>query len=300
MSEAAKHFDDRVATLLSHIIDPTGHTTIPYATVHSVDGCGAPDYFMNRTTLWDAHKHMALTDAPEAPRLSLITPSSDTTRAASQVEAPWMFYNASHHLSPALFSAALGIRLGVLPPHLQLRGICGCGHQFTPSDGEDIEHVLRCDQASHRGHTYRHDLVRDSIIHTARGFGLSATKEPRCFTYSDGSRKRPDIIIHTSPVSVVTDVTMVHEDCDLQTEERKKSEKHSEAAAKEHCVFVPFAMFTRGTKGPKATHFIKLISRGIQPHLQREFFKSMAHTIATAAARGRAESIYAAAHRLQW
>jgi hypothetical protein len=81
--------------------------------------------------------------------------------------------------------------------------------------------------SSHRTHTYRHNLVIEAITSTARWYGISVTTEHRCFTYEDKSNKRLDLLFHTQPQGIVTDISLVRTTADLAHEEKSKTEKHS-------------------------------------------------------------------------
>jgi hypothetical protein len=165
-------------------------------------------------------------------------------------------------MTPSKFSTALSIRLGVIPSHLSLRGTkCNCGVIYD-TDADSIEHILTCDMSSHRTHTYRHNLVMEAITSTARWYGISVTTEPRCFTYEDKSNKRPDLLFHTQPQCIVTDISLVRTTADLAHEEKSKTEKHSAACNKSNCMFIPFLMYTKGTLGTKAETLIEATSKG--------------------------------------
>ena len=101
-------------------------------------------------------------------------------------------------------------------------------------------------------HTTRHNMVRDAIVQTIRQYGITTSSEPRCFTYQNDAHQRPDIMAHTKPQHVVTDVTLIHEHIDITLAEKNKHKTHSEACAKQGCIFIPFAMYTRGTLGQQA------------------------------------------------
>merc|ERR1711916_280153 len=84
-----------------------------------------------------------------------------------------------------------------------------CGNYVYDEDArETVDHILACDSSTPAGHTLRHNMVRDTIIHTARMYGITTTKEPTCFTYGDGHARRPDALFHTQPLGLATDVSM--------------------------------------------------------------------------------------------
>ena len=145
-------------------------------------------------------------------------------------------------------------------------------------------------------HSVRHNLVRDAIVACARSFGLSATPEPRYFTYDNG-KMRPDITVHTQPFSTTTDLTLVDETVSLEEAEKHKTAIHKDACAKQSSIFIPFAMHTRGTTGPQAEKFMRTIAKALMPSLQQQFIRELRHSVAIAAAKGRSNAIIAAADR---
>ena len=192
---------------------------------------------------------------------------------------------------------ALCIRLGVLSAPMTAK--CNCGF-YTEIHTERIEHILKCDQSTPLTHTYRHNLVRDAMIQMARNYGITTTKEPSCFSYTSGKKQRPDILFHTQPFPLVTDVTLVASHVSLELTEKDKISTHNEACSKSHSIFKPLAMHTHGTMGKQGTSLIRDLSKYVLPCQQKQFSRSMRHTIAVAAAKGRAESVQAAIDRLWW
>ena len=105
---------------------------------------------------------------------------------------------------------------------------------------------------------------------------------------------------HTKPQHVVTDVTLIHEHIDITLAEKNKHKTHSEACAKQGCIFIPFAMYTRGTLGQQAEKFINTISKAILPSLQRTFKNDLKHAVSVAAAKARAITLLSATDRMMW
>jgi hypothetical protein len=299
MCQLTLDFDQTIKSMIEQIIDPCGRTQISQAIVHSIDGAAAPSYYMNRQLLWSSTSHFALTDDPDVPRVSLTT-EPITTTASSQVDRKWMMYDCAHTMTPSQFSIALGIHLNVMPHHLALIGTkCNCGFIYS-EHADTINHILKCDMSTPKTHTYRHDMVRDTMVSTARWFGITTTSEPHCFAYADGSKKRPDILFHTRPMGIVTDLSLVEPDTDLASIENLKTAKHSAACNTQHCIFIPAIMHTRGTIGMKAEFLIRTLSKAIPPFHQKAFSRNLNHAIQVAAAKGRADSLVAAADRLRW
>ena len=106
--------------------------------------------------------------------------------------------------------------------------------------------------------------------------------------------------MHTEPCGVAIDVSLVStfpvKDTILAKEDEKKK-IHNGAVKALNCVFFPFVMASRGTIGPEAEKFIRHAAKGLQPHLQHRFKRVILHAVATAAAKGRADSLAAAAAR---
>jgi hypothetical protein len=121
--------------------------------------------------------------------------------------------------------------------------------------------------------------------------------------YNDGKRHRPDALFHTTPQALAIDVSATSLHPTQQHIERIGKEKvssHKEATRAAGCAFFSFVMSTRGTLGPQAEKFIYTVSKAVQPFQQKGFNRHIHHAVATAAARGRADAIMAAAQRLRW
>jgi hypothetical protein len=278
-------FDKQIKRMVETILDPSGSTHLSMDQMYSKQTLGFTNYSTHRHELFNAYKRMALDDDLETPRLALQHDSTSLSvaRIASQVDAQWLFYETRNAISPSQFCTALAIRLGLLPQHLSLTGSkCNCGFVYLDQD-DSISHILKCDMATPITHTTRHNLVRDAIAACARSFGLSATTEPRFFSYANGKHQRPDITIHTQPFSTTTDVTLVDENVSLEESEKQKSETHRDACAKLSSIFIPFAMHTRGTIGTQAEKFMRTISKAVIPSLQPQFIRELRHCVAIAA-----------------
>ena len=298
MKPVANDFDYRARKALESILDPTGRTHVNPMIAHSSHGAGLPAYAMHCHDIWNLTKRMALADDPNIPEINLYCNTGDEIVAdecTAQLDAQWMFFDTESPLTPAQFRMALCIRLGILP-HPSAGEKCNCGfHSTVPT--ERIEHILRCDQSTPLSHTYRHNLVRDAVIDFTRSYGITTTKEPTCFTYSSGKRQRPDILFHTQPYPLVTDVTLVASNVSLEHAEKDKIATHSEACSKQHTIFKPLAMHTRGTMGKQVSSLIRDLSKFVLPCQQRSFTHSLRHAISVAAAKGRADAVHAVIDR---
>ena len=299
--QATNSFNGRVRKMAEWLLDATGETSVSYDMLHSRQGLGMPDYTRYRMDLFNASQRMSLTDDPSTPHVSLTHDTTIDSTVRSQIDSQWLFYDAKHSLTPANFSMAISIRLNILPKRIKLEGSkCNCGFIYDSETEKTIEHILRCDMSTPITHTVRHNMVRDALIDCMRGYGITVTKEPTCFTYKDGKAQRPDILCHSQPFGVVTDVTLVATDADLAKHEQQKKDTHAEACSKMQCIFIPFAMHTRGTLGTKAEDYIRTICKTVQHSQQSAMHRDMHHVTSTAAAKGRAMAILAAADRVRW
>lgn len=292
-------FDRHIKRAVEQIVDPSGETTLSFDQIYSQQTLAFTNYSTHRHTIYSAFRQMAINDDIETPRLALQheTTSFSAARIASQVDAQWLFFESRNAITPSQFSTALAIRLGVLPLHLNLNGYkCNCGYLYQDCDST-TSHILKCDMATPITHTTRHNMVRDAIAACARSFGVTVTCEPRFFTYNNGKQQRPDITIHSQPYTTTTDVTLVDEERDLKACEQEKSNTHKEACAKLSSIFIPFAMYTRGTLGAEAEKFIRTIAKTTIPSMQPAFVRELRHSVAVAAAKGRANAITAAVDR---
>ena len=208
-----------------------------------------------------------------------------------------MFYDGS--LTGPQFLAALCCRLGVIPRHLDiLPVVCGCGVTVTTPE-KYFGHIFLCDKLSRITHTYRHNLVRDSIAMVARSFGITVSKEPTCYVYPDAKR-RPDLLFHTLPTPIAIDVTIVSPeegpgDAAKSAEERKVKTHQTHVEKLQHR-FLPFALESFGLIGHKAYLLIDSLSRSLPSYSCHLFKKMMLQAVASAAARGRADTMYSAKH----
>jgi hypothetical protein len=296
-------FDELVRMHASWILDPSGTTLINSDAMHHVAGLGFPCYHSGRHELFAAAKKMSDDNLNATPMVTLTQThhlGEHQMAADAQVDAQWLFFEARNSLSPADFIAAMAIRIGQIPPHLSLRHHkCNCGFIFG-EDYEAIDHCLRCDMSTSVGHTTRHNMVRDAIIDIARMYGITTTKEPTIFMYENGKRQRPDIMCHTQPMGIVTDVSLISHDYELAETESKKTKTHTEACAARQSSFIPFVMHTRGTLGQCAERYIRSLAKSVIPAHASSFGREMRHAVSSAAAKGRAHALQSAAAKLRW
>jgi ribonuclease HI len=307
MQPVAEYFDNAVALMYERLIDHSGHTKIPRPIIYDVGGLGVPHYSANLNELYGAFERMSIEEDPNVPRVSLSTNHIDTTITRAQTDAQWMFYEANESMTPAQFCNALAIRLNLIPRHLQLIGTkCNCGYLYTANDGLTLDHLFSCARASPVGFTTRHDSIRDTIIRVARNFGITCSKEPACFTYTSGQRRRPDVLFHTEPSPVAIDVSLVSSHLDSSIEddikhvEREKKTAHTTAVEANNARFFPFVLATRGLLGVEAENLIRTLSRAVQPFQQATFSRRLHHAVAVAAAKGRSDTLAATMRARMW
>ena len=302
MVDVAHYFDSKVKEMVELIIDPQGTTRIPEATLHDDLGFGAPCYRRNLEDMYHAYALASETNAISAVSVCVTTRNLSSSLTKAQADSQWLFYDHHNSMSEHQFRMALAIRLGVLPAGFQLQGSkCNCGNYVYDEDArETVDHILACDSSTPAGHTLRHNMVRDTIIHTARMYGITTTKEPTCFTYGDGHARRPDALFHTQPLGLATDVSMTSRyPCDehIQRIEKEKINHHTTPVEANGCLFRPFVMATRGTLGKRAEELIRTLAGALMPFERRYFVRQLHHAVSTAAARGRADAVSLAVRR---
>jgi hypothetical protein len=110
----------------------------------------------------------------------------------------------------------------------------------------------------------RLSLISEPISTTA-----GAQTDTRWQYYDAHSTMTP--ALHTQPMGIVTDVSLIKSDGNLEGEEKAKTEKLTAAVQKHNCISIPFIMHTRGTLGCKAETFIRTLAKSVQPHYQKVF-----------------------------
>ena len=124
---------------------------------------------------------------------------------------------------------------------------CHCGAAVT------VDHLLSCTSLRGVTATFRHNLITSSISSFLNTCGCVTSLEPRFYSYSDGSQRRPDITVHVFPVPIVTDVTVVQ---DTEAAVTAKIDKHGAAATARGHVFIPFVISKWGELHPTCHTFI--------------------------------------------
>ena len=307
MRPVADYFDTAVKMEYERLVDPSGRTHIPDHLVHDTGGLGAPHYSAYLNEIFGAFERMSLENDKTVPRVPLTTTNGNTTTALAQLDAQWMFYEATEDMTPAQFCNALAIRLNLIPRHLQLFGTkCNCGYVYTIDDAKSLDHLFSCARSSPVSFTTRHNLVRDTIIRVARNFGITCSKEPTCFTYSSGRHRRPDILFHTEPSQIAIDVSLVSNNIesdiveDIKSVEKEKQQAHKVAVENSNGRFFPFVMATRGLLGTDATNLIQTLAGAIQPYQKLTFRRRLLHAVAVAAAKGRSDTLAATLRQQMW
>jgi hypothetical protein len=135
------------------------------------------------------------------------------------------------------------------------------------------------------------------LANAARKFGITVTKEPTIYVYRD-RKGRPDLLFHTHPKPVATDVTIVSAkeipgDA-AKTAEQEKTEDHQEATSRLQHDFIPFACEPHGLIGQEGHRLIQHLAKALLPQSRKAFIRYMLHTASTAIAIGRADTMYSA------
>jgi hypothetical protein len=243
--------------------------------------------------------HQRAVPAAALDPLPVASPDATASVQRRGQDSAWMFHTSStFELTPCEFITNLCMRLMILPEPLPAAVTCDC-HSTTTDPVSFMDHVLKCDRATNFGYKARHDtVINDALVPVAKAYGISCTVEPRCYTYRDGTSKRPDVIFHVTP-KVTTDVTIVFPSNDgagvaASIAAREKTNKHGEAVAAIGHIFIPFAMEITGVMDNSAHDLLKALSRSLRPTMRHAFYTDMHHAIQVAVARGRANALNSA------
>jgi ribonuclease HI len=301
------HFDHCVRVVLNGPSLLRGRLAANNPLVYAVEGAGMTNYKAIHKTLYDESLRQSFSSGRQraAPTATLaFTNSAASTDAAASAErkgydSSWMFHTSSSiELTPSEFVTNLCMRLMILPEPLPPAVHCDC-HHTTTDPVSFMDHVLKCDRATNFGFKARHDVViNDALVPVAKAFGINTTVEPTCYTYSDGSRKRPDIIFHTSP-KVTTDLTIVFPSSSgvgvaASIAAAEKQQKHGDAVRAVGHDFIPFAMEITGVLDNSAHALIKALATSLNPTMRHAFYTEMYHAVQVAVARGRANALNSA------
>ena len=242
-------FDRRVTDCIADIAG----CPVDSAVAHHACGAGLPDYKTFAPALYETSRTAALAGSKSAEKVALVqteTESSSTAHLASEIEAQYFFYNRDHpgsEMSDAQFRVALAVRFRKLPPHLKTPTFkCNCG-EVVNGDVDIIDHCFRCDRSGPVTHTSRHNRVRDAIASVCRSYGIAVTTEPDSYVpfYPGTTHHRPDIAVHITPRTLVTDVTIVSPTSIPGEAARKAADEkiahHKPAVEQLDHLFVPFA-----------------------------------------------------------
>lgn len=298
-------FQQRLITITSRIVDPTGHTIIEPSVAMHANGCGFPDLKKHVNDIFCSTRVMAITGGDTA-RLALVNKDYISSHLAHQTDSQWLLFAPEkfRSLTPAQFATALSIRLNAVPPHLDINARCQCGTYLSQSN--QYEHVLRCDESTSHTHASRHNRIRDAIAATCRAYGITVQVEPKLYSYADGRRHRPDIVFYTDATTLVTDITIVspelHNNPGLaaQAADSVKNEEHCKATSKLGHRFIPAAMEAFGHIGKGFIHLVEQLSNSVLPSLKSIFVKDIIHTVTTVAAAARADAVHSAMLKRLW
>ena len=152
--------------------------------------------------------------------------------------------------------------LGVSSDHLHPDAKCICGGRL------DVNHAHRCVLNKRKAVTTRHDAIVKSLGEAAEAAGCSVVFETR----NKINDQRPDCTLTLNDKSgtiIDVDVSVVHAACDptrdiqsqLKTREQQKMNKYSSTSTACGHEFVPFALTSMGTLGPKAEELLRRIAK---------------------------------------
>jgi len=131
---------------------------------------------------------------------------------------------------------------------------CFCG---TPDagDGNFIQHILVCDRVCGATRVYRHNCILTALEHHLRLYGCFCSLEPRFYSYADGSKKRPDLTVHTTvPQPLSTDIVV---SINMDEALKGKKEKHAAAVHDAGHAFMPIAMSIWGEHHASTDEFLQ-------------------------------------------
>ena len=316
-SEAIAHlcktFDVGVYTIVNALL--RGRLAEAPDALWQRDGCGFLKYSDHFSVLYEETKRAAAQGKSASPGrlVNHITSSASGPEPADPVQQQqqelnqlvqfdtsnqWMFYSGrAFDLQPAEFVAALAIKLELLPEKVRLPILCDCKTNVM-NEKDFIRHTLACDKFTNFGFTARHNTVMyDALLPVARAFGISTTVEPRCYTYANGQRKRPDIIFHVHP-KLAIDVTVVIPGNTIgvraAAEAQQKNASHKEAVEALGHVFSPFAAEIFGFLDQSAHNVIRRLAATLPTLMRVSFYRDVYQAVSTALARGRAAAINSA------
>jgi len=169
---------------------------------------------------------------------------------------------------------------------------CHCA--FTnENESVMVDHILRCPKVKGITAVHRHDGIIQAMENVFQAFSLIVTLEPQFYTYA-GGRYRPDITIHTEPLSISTDI-VVSEDPDDAA--KQKLDKHKQAVANAGHVFIPFAIHTNGALHASARQLISEIRKHLGQSTGTIFERRMTKAVSEAWALGSAAMVRSAIHQ---
>ena len=265
-------------------------------------GAGFPCYERNAEALYNASKTMALTRDPKGVGVELVLDDlPHTADLRSQFHAPFLFFSRAtryNELTHTQFRIAMCIHLRTLPQMVNkaVPTRCNCGVNVTTNEML-IEHSLKCDKFGRYTRTHRHNIVRDAIAAIARSYGITATLEPRFYSYESGNC-RPDITFHTLPRAIATDVSIVYPDTDpgiaANRAAKAKEEIHKKAVERLEHTFIPFIMETFGYAHESCAKLAKALMVDLPKHRHTSFRFDMEHAASNALAIARANTVLSA------
>jgi len=286
VGECHKHLEAAFSKLIM--------ATPPAATLYDRLGAGFIDYVRCASQLYDETRHLSQTGSYPTSRVQLVPTLLAPSDVCGGLSGEWLWYDLQS-ISAADFVTALALRLGVLPASQSFcPAICNCGEPLLRAT-DAVTHILKCDKATSISHTFRHNLLRDAAVRTARRFGICTSCEPTFYVYDSIARQRPDATFFVHPTPVATDFTIVHpgDTPGAQTalKDAEKIRTHDAAVRKFTHRFIPAACESTGHIGKGLFALRDALSAGLPLYEYKTFSKIFLHACSCALASGRAAVI---------
>lgn len=213
-----------------------------------------------------------------------------------------MLYDPATPIHTEDFTLAMQIRCGHFGRRFKK---CTCGYEFQKDGYENLSHLLTCDR-NYYSYTRRHEEIVHDLNKILKKFSFNTQHEPRQFMGKDNTR--PDLVIFTSRVSPVIDVTVItntaltyrNKSDPTEAEAQAKCTKHEANVAKQGAyVFYPVVLETSGNIHNAFDNLLTALSQELPQHQRKEFRREMCFAASTALQRGSARILKHAYGRLE-
>ena len=277
---------------------------IPDNMLHERHGAGIPDYATCHDALFEKSRNLAFGYTAQL-EVELVTCTVSlekpvlTAHLLAQHAAEWMFATTgtstgTENLSDDEFRICFALRCQTLPKHIIDKlptWTCECGNTGK-SIFEVTQHALAC-QSTRVSYTTRHNAVRNILARAVNEFGLTATKEPTFYTYTNGHR-RPDLTVYGGGATqVTTDVIICAQDrtfvgAQAAANEKIKRNIHHDAVSRHGHSFVPFCLETHGHRSQSVYKWIQEVSAHLPRFAALPFERRVKYLVSTTLAKNRA------------